>query len=74
MGLFSKLLAKNESQENSSIKFSKEELSLIKSIPIMAGDKYNVAMQKKSIYEQSSSWLLEKTDNKIKYARTMMIM
>lgn len=57
MGILSSLFNNGKSHEAHVVEFTKEEMSLIKNIPVMPGDTFNQQARKKSIYEQSSMYI-----------------
>ena len=57
MGILSNLFKKDIPQQSHTVEFTKEELSLIKNVPVMPGDQFNQHARKQSIYEQSSMYI-----------------
>ena len=57
MGILSNLFEKDIPQQSHAVKFTKEELSLIKNVPVMPSDQFNQHARKQSIYEQSSMYI-----------------
>ena len=57
MGILSNLFKKDIPQQSHAVEFTKEELSLIKNVPVMPSDQFNQHARKQSIYEQSSMYI-----------------
>ena len=57
MGILSSLFKKDIPQQSHAVEFTKEELSLIKNIPVIPGDSFNQQARKQSIYEQTSMYI-----------------
>lgn len=55
MGIFSSLTKKQSTDKNIAFEFTKEELSLIKTIP--QGDKFNEIMRNKNLHEHTSTYI-----------------
>ena len=49
MGMLSNLFKKDIPQQTHAVEFTKEELALIKNVPVMPGDQFNSQARKQSI-------------------------
>ena len=57
MVILSNPFKKDIPQQTHAVEFSKEELALIKNVPVMPGDQFNSQARKQSIYEQPSMYI-----------------
>lgn len=57
MGILSNFFKKDIPQQSRAVEFTKEELSLIKNVPVMPGDHFNQHTRNQNIYEQSSMYI-----------------